>query len=321
MLAPAALGFATCAATLFLLLRAGVTRYVMDHPNDRSLHGKPVPRIGGIGIMAGVTLGLGVTGGLWLALLSALGLMLLSVVDDWRDLPAAVRLFGHLGVASGFCWLALDVTSWPALVASILAVTWMANLYNFMDGADGLAGGMAVFGFGAYAVAAWIGGDIGLATDSLAIAAAALAFLLFNFPPARLFMGDAGSVPLGFLAGALGIVGWQRGLWPLWFGPVAFAPFCTDATVTLIRRALRGEKVWRAHRTHYYQRQVLMGWSHRKLAIAAYLLMAFSAAIALVVARADPYAARIAMAALVVVYTVAMVAIDLRWARRSVASA
>jgi UDP-N-acetylmuramyl pentapeptide phosphotransferase/UDP-N-acetylglucosamine-1-phosphate transferase len=95
------------------------------------------------------------------------------------------------------------------------------------------------------------------------VAAAAAGFLCFNFHPARIFMGDVGSVPLGFTAGALGLVGWRSGAWPLWFPLLVFAPFILDATVTLLRRALRGEKVWQAHRSHYYQRMVQMGLGHR----------------------------------------------------------
>jgi UDP-N-acetylmuramyl pentapeptide phosphotransferase/UDP-N-acetylglucosamine-1-phosphate transferase len=192
----------------------------------------------------------------------------------------------------------------------------MTNLYNFMDGADGLAGGMAVFGFGTYAIAAWSGGDAAFCYMNLSVAAAAAAFLWFNFPPARMFMGDAGSVPLGFLAAAFGLSGWQAGLWPLWFPPVVFAPFVLDATVTLVRRALRREKLWQAHRTHYYQRQVLMGWSHLQLVAFAYVMMLLSALAALG-ARVAPPAGQIAvLAALGAAYLVAGLSIDLRWRAR-----
>jgi UDP-N-acetylmuramyl pentapeptide phosphotransferase/UDP-N-acetylglucosamine-1-phosphate transferase len=98
--------------------------------------------------------------------------------------------------------------------------------------------------------------------------------LLFNFDPARIFMGDVGSIPLGFLAASLGLVGIQREVWPLWFPVLVFAPFIVDATVTLLRRAWRREKIWQAHREHYYQRLVQSGWSHRKLALHEYALMA-----------------------------------------------
>jgi UDP-N-acetylmuramyl pentapeptide phosphotransferase/UDP-N-acetylglucosamine-1-phosphate transferase len=149
----------------------------------------------------------------------------------------------------------------------------MINIYNFMDGSDGLAGGMALFGFGFYGLAAWLAGNIAFASVNLTVAAAALAFLFFNVHPARIFMGDSGSVPLGFLAAGLGITGSLRGYWPVWFSPLVFSPFIVDATVTLARRLLRGEKVWLAHREHYYQRLVRMGCGHRATALLEYGLM------------------------------------------------
>src|SRR5207344_2645488 len=125
-----------------------------------------------------------------------------------------------------------------------------------------------------YGLAAWLGGNVEIEVLAWSISAAAAGFLIFNFPPAKIFMGDVGSIPLGFLAGAIGVTGWQQGLWPLWFPLVVFAPFIVDATVTLARRVLRGEAVWQAHRSHYYQRIILTGWSHRRTALAEYALMA-----------------------------------------------
>jgi UDP-N-acetylmuramyl pentapeptide phosphotransferase/UDP-N-acetylglucosamine-1-phosphate transferase len=149
----------------------------------------------------------------------------------------------------------------------------MSNLYNFMDGSDGLAGGMALFGFGFYGVAAAWAGDPSFALLCLSVAGAALGFLFFNFPPARIFMGDCGSVPLGFLAAALGVIGWHNHYWPAWFPALVFSPFVVDASVTLVRRGSRGERVWRAHRSHYYQRLVQAGWGHRNTGLMEYALM------------------------------------------------
>jgi UDP-N-acetylmuramyl pentapeptide phosphotransferase/UDP-N-acetylglucosamine-1-phosphate transferase len=150
----------------------------------------------------------------------------------------------------------------------------MTNLFNFMDGSDGLAGGMAAIGFGALAAGAAAAGAMALALTAAAIASASVGFLLHNFPPARVFLGDAGSVPLGFLAAALGLHGMLVGAWPLWFPFLVFSPFIADATVTILRRAARRERFWRAHRGHFYQRLVLAGWSRRALALRAYALMA-----------------------------------------------
>ena len=150
-----------------------------------------------------------------------------------------------------------------ALALLALAVAWITNLYNFMDGSDGLAGGMSVAGFGAYSIAAWLAGDAATGALCAAISGASVAFLLHNFYPARIFMGDVGSIPLGFLAAALGIVGWRNDAWPLWFPLLVFGPFIGDATVTFFKRVARRERVWRAHREHYYQRMVRMGFGHR----------------------------------------------------------
>jgi UDP-N-acetylmuramyl pentapeptide phosphotransferase/UDP-N-acetylglucosamine-1-phosphate transferase len=163
----------------------------------------------------------------------------------------------------------------------VLALVWMTNLFNFMDGADGLAGGMALIGFGAFAAAAFARGDAATAGACLAIAGASAAFLGWNFPPARVFMGDAGSIPIGFAAAAMALHGVERHLWPWWFAPVVFSPFIVDATVTLAARIVRGERFWRAHRSHHYQSLVLAGWSRRRLALAAYALMAACAGLAL----------------------------------------
>lgn len=268
--------FAVCWLTLAWLLRRG-GRMPMDHPNERSLHATPTPRIGGIGIMAGIGAASLVMAdsGLLPVMLGAFALAGVSLADDVRGLPVRVRFLAHFVVAAGGLF-ALGLTGWM-LLAGTLAVVWMTNLYNFMDGSDGLAGGMAAIGFGALACAAWLGGAPGLAVFNAAIAAAALAFLRYNFPPARLFMGDAGSIPLGFLAAAVGILGTRQGVWHWSFPLLAFSPFIVDASVTLARRALRGEKVWRAHRDHYYQRLVRMGYSHRRLAGIAYALMAVAA--------------------------------------------
>ena len=305
------LSFAISWLTLAWLLRR---RHVlpMDHPNARSLHETPTPRIGGLGIMAGVgAAGVWLTDGALLPLLlGAFGLAAVSLLDDLRGLPVRVRFLAHFVAAAG-CLVALGLTGW-ALMAGTLAVVWMTNLYNFMDGSDGLAGGMAALGFGALALAAWLGEASGLTAFSASIAAAALAFLRFNFPPARVFMGDAGSIPLGFLAAALGILGARQSIWPWVFPLLVFSPFIVDASVTLMRRAMRGEKVWQAHRSHYYQRVVLLGASHRQLALAAYALMLLCAALAFSLLVLPRLAAWLLILS-AVIYLLIFLAIDRRW--------
>ena len=211
---------------------------------------------------------------------------------DLRALPIALRLSAHLLAAlfvmSAIAYVPAGASpgTWICWLAATLAIVWMTNLYNFMDGADGLAGTMAVIGFGAYAIAAGLAGEDSLALVSLALASASAGFLPHNFPPARVFMGDAGSIPLGFLAATLGVQGYAAGAWPAAFPMLVFSPFIVDATLTLLRRLLRGERVWKAHRTHLYQRLVLAGWDVRGLVLRAGALMLAAAASAVVLARA-----------------------------------
>lgn len=313
---PALAAFFVSAACSLAFLSAAGRRLLLDHPNERSLHHRPVPRGGGIGILAGAAVGAGLapTGSepsLWIAG----GLAAVSLVDDWAALPVSLRLCAHLAAAAAL--LSLEAGSAPLwlLLFLVLALAWSTNLFNFMDGSDGLAGGMALVGFSAYAWAAHQSGHASLSMASACIAAAAAGFLLFNLPPARIFMGDVGSVPLGFLGCALGIVGWREEAWPFWFPVLAFAPFCGDATVTLVKRLLGGERVWKAHRDHYYQRLVRMGFGHRGT-------LAFELG-AMLACAAAALAAREAPAAMQLVAVVACglglgglaIWIDGRWAR------
>jgi len=304
--------FALSAAVLRLLLLPRVAAWFLDHPNERSLHASPVPRTGGLGIMLAVIIGMLLAGGNGLLVALAVSLTLLSLFDDWKSLPSGVRLLGHLTVAVIFVLVFFPDANWITLLLLMLAVGWMTNLYNFMDGADGLAGGMAVVGFGTYAVAAWLAGNSQFALESVSIAAAATAFLIFNFPPARMFMGDSGSIPLGFLAAALGLVGYRQELWPLWFPLVVFGPFVADASVTIVRRVLRGERIWQAHRSHYYQRLVLAGWTHRRLVFAEYGLMLISSIAALLALRQLLSVQLLILGGLAAVYTLIGSAVDRR---------
>jgi UDP-GlcNAc:undecaprenyl-phosphate/decaprenyl-phosphate GlcNAc-1-phosphate transferase len=313
----AALVFALSFALLRLLLMPATQRWFLDHPNQRSLHAAPVPRTGGLGVVPALAVGMLIVGADALLVALAVGLMLLSVLDDWKPLPASWRLLGHFAAASAFVLVCLPGAGWIELTLLVFAMAWMINLYNFMDGADGLAGGMAAIGFCAYAGAAGLAGNTLLAVMSLCVAAAATAFLVFNFPPARIFMGDSGSIPLGFLAAALGLLGWRGGSWPLWFPLIVFAPFVVDASVTLARRALRGERFWQAHRTHYYQRLVLTGWNHRQLALAEYGLMLVGAIAAVLALHQAAPVQTVIFAALIAMYLLAGLTVDRRWRART----
>lgn len=300
--------------TMFVLLRA--RGLPLDAPNERSLHSMPVPRSGGIAIVAGV-----VAAALWLRcdcglmVVPAMALALASYLDDRHALPAAVRLIVHLIAAGVFLWLILGFSTVVVSVFLLFAIAWITNLYNFMDGSDGLAGGMAVIGFGAYGTAAWLAGNSDIQLLAWAVAAAAAGFLAFNFPPAKIFMGDVGSIPLGFLAGAFGVMGWQAGVWPLWFPIIVFAPFVVDASATLARRALRGEVIWKAHREHYYQRLILSGWSHRRTALSEYALMLLCGATAVIGLHRPSVEQMALLWMLALCIAAAMWAVDRRWNR------
>jgi UDP-GlcNAc:undecaprenyl-phosphate GlcNAc-1-phosphate transferase len=304
-------------------LRASrAAQLLSDVPNERSLHASVKPRVGGLGLLAGA-----LPVAAWFAdapvltlIACAALLAIVSTADDRRSLPIAVRLPAHAAAAA----VAILAIASPAeareelsLVESmfaLVAIVWMANLYNFMDGSDGLAGGMTLIGFGTLALAAALAGQWPLALACLAIASASTGFLAHNFPPARVFMGDAGSVPLGFLAGTLALHGTLTGAWPLAFPIIVFSPFIADATVTLARRAALGEPFWKAHRSHHYQRLVLSGWSPRRLALNAYALMVAAAATAFAVRAADGQMQLAIIAGWAAIYAVLFLAITRRYA-------
>ncbi len=259
-------------SALVIRMRLRFATHGLDAPGHRSLHARATPHGGGLGIVAAV-----LAAGLWLGvawpwLAGVAVLALISVIDDWRHLPFWVRLPVHLVCAALVVFSQTQVGLVWALVL-VLVIGWAINAYNFMDGADGLAGSMAAVGFSTYAVGFVLAGADALAMLCLAVAAAAIAFLYFNWHPARIFMGDVGSVPLGFLAGGLGWQGVQAGAWPGWFPLMVFAPFLCDASATLLRRALARQRVWEAHREHYYQRMVRMGATHSEMASRWLLVM------------------------------------------------
>jgi UDP-N-acetylmuramyl pentapeptide phosphotransferase/UDP-N-acetylglucosamine-1-phosphate transferase len=293
------------ALALWLAARLNLHSLLLDHPNARSLHAQPTPRYGGVAVVgaaACVMPFIALPAGLRTTLLLALALASVSLIDDRKPLPVVLRLLVQLGAAALAAWQLASMTgssphhiasspNWAAsplgLIVAVSIIAWMTNLFNFMDGADGLAGGMAVVGFAAMAIAApATTGTTGEATSVAAIccvlSGAAAGFLAFNFPPARVFMGDAGAIPIGFLAATLGIYGMLAGMWPWWFFPLVFSAFIVDASTTLAKRLLRGEKVWQAHREHYYQRLILSGWSHRKTSLSYYFLMLASSISALI---------------------------------------
>lgn len=317
------------AALLIALMLHLQWDWALDRPNDRSLHTTPVPRTGGLGIMAGAAAAMAVIAGqggdlpLYSICLPAALLCAISLLDDRYSLPVWARLPVHLLLAIGFAAAMLiaggpafsGAAAWFWVPVAVIGVAGFANIYNFMDGANGLAGGMAVIGFAAYGAALLqndLPGSAALGWLCFSLAGAAAGFLCFNFS-GRIFMGDSGSVPLGFLAAALGIEGYAAGRWPFWFAPLVFAPFVLDGGATLVKRALRRERVWEAHREHYYQRVIRMGCSHARLAVAAYLLMAACAGAALLALCVPRTAQAPIFATIAVLFVVLAFGIDRRW--------
>lgn len=264
---------------------------VLDHPNHRSSHSAPVPRGGGIAVMAALSAGwlaYGLTAPEILApmlvvLAAAVMLAGVSFIDDLRDLTALTRiLFQLLAVLLGLMVIAeqgLVFQGWlpPMLDLALVALVWLwfINLFNFMDGIDGLAGLEAI----CLSLGLVLAGALaGFQPPALMLAAAAAGFLLFNWSPARVFLGDVGSVPLGYLLGFLLLAAATEGAW----APALILPlyYLADATLTLGRRVLRGEKFWHGHRQHFYQQAVQRGFSHaavsHRVLIANALLIALA---------------------------------------------
>lgn len=284
---PAALVFAASFAATVVLTRlvlAGLEHYsVLDVPNGRSSHRRPTPLGGGIGVMAAIVLawtilGPGPAAGApllhWVFVGAAAGLALLSFADDHRSLSVGIRLCGQFGAVALALWAGaasglVALVPGPDLAvygAVAIAWVWFINLYNFMDGVDGITGiETASIGLGIAGVAGTgaIAAHTGLL--GLAIAGAGAGFLVWNWHPARIFLGDVGSIPLGFLLGGLLLEIAGSGLWiaalilPLYY--------LADSGMTLIRRVFAGEPVWRAHRSHAYQRALGPDDSHHRITV------------------------------------------------------
>ncbi len=273
------------------LITSRVRNYALAHalldiPNDRSSHALPTPRGGGIAIVVASIVSFVVLGSMGLlpwrtvAALVGGGVLIAAVgwVDDRRGLPALTRLLTH-GVAAtwsvawvgGLSSLQVGSVTVPLALAgpplAVLGVIWVTNLYNFMDGIDGLAGMQAVTAGvvgGGLLVA---GGATGLGVSALVIAASSAGFLVLNWPPARIFMGDVGSGFLGYSFATVALASEGTRALPLLAWVLLIAMFVFDATITLARRARAGEKVMAAHRSHAYQRAVRSGWSHRQVSL------------------------------------------------------
>jgi UDP-N-acetylmuramyl pentapeptide phosphotransferase/UDP-N-acetylglucosamine-1-phosphate transferase len=334
-LALAVLAFAISAWLTRRLCNPVSRLYMLDHPNVRSLHARPTPRGGGLAIFVAIAVSAAVVATLygaprdvaWIALAAVL-IAGVSFVDDWLTISLGYRIVMHFAAGGLLLWggfalhgLALPGIAWPlsiplALGLSLLFVVWMVNLYNFMDGMDGLAAGMAVVGFGSFAIFGWLAEQQLFAAWNLIVASAAGGFLLFNFPPARIFMGDIGSSLLGFLAATFMLWADRDDIFPLWVGVLVFSPFIVDATVTLIKRILGKDKFWEAHKTHYYQRLVQLGWGHKRTVLWEYAVMLLCAVSALIARYLTPSGQWIMIAMWLLTYLVIVIVVHQLEARR-----
>lgn len=271
-------------------------RAILDQPNARSSHSVPTPRGGGWGVLlallpvwiwaTGRAGRLGEASEIMLVL-GAVLLMAISWLDDRRGLGTLPRFAAQIGgIALVMATLPADLTltgGWLPLALDRIAASfvwlWFVNLFNFMDGIDGLAGGSAAaMGIGIALVSLVHGPHELEAFRGVMIAAAAIGFLAWNWHPAKIFLGDVGSVPLGYLLGyELVRLAMDGGRIP---ALIIALYYLADATITLLRRAARGERIWRAHREHFYQRAVGAGRSHALVSKAAVLVQCALAAFA-----------------------------------------
>lgn len=308
-------------------------RALLDLPNERSSHTQPVPRLGGAAFVPVVLVAVGVGwGGMGLpgvVSLSFFGgcaaLFGVSLLDDFRSLPTTIRFsvqfaaaFGILG-AIAVCDSSLPglsvvsrpssvVSLWPSALlvlclSGLLASIWIVgllNIYNFLDGIDGIAGLQAVIGGLAWWIIARELGAPAAAVLGSVLAAGALGFLTLNWPPAKIFMGDAGSTVIGFSFGFLPLLVWVEARGTADFGRFLVAaalvvwPFLADGTFTIFRRLKNRENIFQAHRSHLYQRLVIAGVSHQTVTCVYGVLAMIGGVLAWLVVKSMPFAIPVA---------------------------
>jgi Fuc2NAc and GlcNAc transferase len=289
------IGFVTLCVSAVMtgIVRGFALRYgVIDVPNERSSHTTPTPRGGGISIVVAATVALAVLSGFGLIsheLLIAVAVGGIAVagigfVDDRRPLPARVRLAVHLVAAVwAMAWLGglppvliggqLVSFGWSGYVLGVLGIVWVLNLFNFMDGIDGLAAAEAIFiAWGGAALILVTGMSPGVCAAAIVFGAACCGFVLWNWPPAKIFMGDVGSGYLGYVIAVLGVAAAHASAVGALVWLILGAVFFVDATVTLIRRLARGDRVQAAHRSHAYQWLARRWKSHRRVTLSVVLI-------------------------------------------------
>jgi Fuc2NAc and GlcNAc transferase len=251
---------------------------MMAQPGARQSHQLATPTGGGLGLIISIVvtticlqLALALPGFWWQNMLP--GVLLLAIVgwrDDKQTVSPLIRLLVQLAVSVwliGFGWSEFSLKDWGLFTIVTVAMVWLMNLYNFMDGSNGMAGFQGVFAGVIMAVFFQMGEQHAMALIALVVAAACMGFLPLNFPQARVFMGDVASVPLGFIFASLAVYGIQTGSLSLSISILVMSVFIIDATLTLLVRLFRGERWYTAHAQHVYQRLIALGWSHRQVLV------------------------------------------------------
>lgn len=312
--------FAISALLTGVVRRFALSRGLLDVPNARSSHSAATPRGGGVSMVfavAAASVVLASFGRIPLDLLLALlgggtAVAAIGLMDDRRPMPARVRLAVHVAAAIwALSWIgapqALRVgdhvvqLGWAGAVLAALGIVWSLNLFNFMDGIDGIAASQAIFMACGGAVLLLNGGGAsnGAGTAGLVLGAACGGFLIWNWPPAKIFMGDVGSGYLGYLLGVLVFATARDNPSAVWMWLILGGVFFVDATVTLVRRTLRGDRIFEAHRSHAYQWLARRWGSHRIVTVATSLLnLLWLFPCAYLAVRFPGHAAWIALAAL-----------------------
>ncbi|OGT22372.1 MAG: glycosyl transferase [Gammaproteobacteria bacterium RBG_16_57_12] len=273
-----------------LLRRYALAKNLLDLPNERSSHDVPTPRGGGVAIVLTFLIALPLSGlfvvlstqFVWAVLGAGTCVALIGFLDDHGHIPARWRLLAHFVAAIwALAWLGglpplpvfgvmLD-QGWAGYLLAAVYMVWLLNLYNFMDGIDGIAGieAVTVCLGGAVLYILSLASDVtGMVVPVLLLAAAVLGFLFWNFPKAKIFMGDAGSGFVGMVLGALSIQAAWVAPELFWGWVILLGVFIVDATVTLVRRVVRGEKFYEAHRSHAYQHASRKYGSHVPVSLA-----------------------------------------------------
>ena len=284
-----------------LVLRLLERRAILDIPNQRSSHSRPTPRGGGIAVVGSIAIVwvawwlLDLGPGAWWPILAATGVLtLVSWADDLRGMPVWLRLGAHLAcVIAGVSLLPESqlvfqgvVPWWLDRIAAVVVWLWFVNLYNFMDGIDGITSVETIAIGGGLIIVSLVGNwEHPAAALALVVAAAAAGFLPWNWNPARIFLGDVGSIALGYLCGWLLLVAAAEG----WWSVALILPlyYLADATITLVLRIIRRERIWHAHANHFYQHAVRRVSSHARISLAiaatnALLVVAAVAGVSLV---------------------------------------